>query len=106
MWNDALLCLELGRLATARRGGCVTEPAPAPAHVLYFHTSTLILDTDFRSIATTGCRGAARRLVAATAFEGDGHGITPRLRRPRVDGVFDHVRRLRARRRRLRYLEA
>ena len=25
-----LLCLELGRLATARRGGCVTEPAPPP----------------------------------------------------------------------------
>ena len=54
---------------------------PAPAHVLYFYTSTLILDTDFRSIATTWCRGAARQLVAATAFESDGHGITPRVGR-------------------------
>ena len=29
----SLLCLELGRLATSRRGGCVTERRPAPAHV-------------------------------------------------------------------------
>ena len=30
-----LLCLELGRLATSRRGGCVTERPPRPRPLVY-----------------------------------------------------------------------